>query len=87
MLLRPAQRVAEVSLQQAHDVEASAQEGYLAKPFAPAAWLRELPEAGDFSLVAKMAQAVGLASVEHFRNVYAERFGRRPSSPPYSSKP
>jgi transcriptional regulator GlxA family with amidase domain len=29
--------------------------------------------------VAEVVQAVGFASVKHFSNVYAERFGRRPS--------
>jgi transcriptional regulator GlxA family with amidase domain len=40
---------------------------------------RQLLEAGDFRLVAEVVQAVGFASVKHFSNVYAERFGRRPS--------
>lgn len=54
----------------------------------PAAWLRELRlaqarqllEAGDFGTVAQVAEAVGFASVKHFSNLYAERFGRRPSA-------
>ncbi|MBG8554193.1 hybrid sensor histidine kinase/response regulator transcription factor [Hymenobacter guriensis] len=53
----------------------------------PAAWLRELRlhqarqllEAGGFGSVAAVADAVGFASAKHFSNVYAERFGRRPS--------
>jgi DNA-binding response OmpR family regulator len=53
----------------------------------PAAWLRELRlhqarqllEAGSFGSVAKVADAVGFASAKHFSNLYAERFGRRPS--------
>ena len=53
----------------------------------PAAWLRELRlhqarqllEAGGFSSVAEVADAVGFTSAKHFSNVYAERFGRRPS--------
>ena len=53
----------------------------------PAAWLRELRldqtrqllEAGNFGSVAQVAEAVGFASAKHFSNVYAERFGRRPS--------
>jgi signal transduction histidine kinase/DNA-binding response OmpR family regulator/tetratricopeptide (TPR) repeat protein len=53
----------------------------------PAAWLRELRlhqarlllEAGGFGSVAAVADAVGFASAKHFSNLYAERFGRRPS--------
>jgi signal transduction histidine kinase/DNA-binding NarL/FixJ family response regulator/tetratricopeptide (TPR) repeat protein len=53
----------------------------------PAAWLRELRlsqarqllETGRFDSVAEVADAVGFASAKHFSNVYAERFGRRPS--------
>ena len=53
----------------------------------PAAWLRELRlhqarqllEAGGFGSVAEVADAVGFASAKHFNNLYAERFGRRPS--------
>jgi transcriptional regulator GlxA family with amidase domain len=53
----------------------------------PAAWLRELRlhqarqllEAGDFQSVAAVADAVGFASAKHFSNLYAERYGRRPS--------
>ena len=53
----------------------------------PATWLRELRlhqarqllEAGDFGTVAQVADAVGFASAKHFSNLYAERFGRRPS--------
>ncbi|MDO7849814.1 response regulator [Hymenobacter sp. M29] len=53
----------------------------------PAAWLRELRlnqarqllEAGGFGTVAAVAQAVGFATAKHFSNLYAERFGRRPS--------
>ncbi|MCR5887794.1 ATP-binding protein [Hymenobacter sp. J193] len=53
----------------------------------PAAWLREqrlhqarqLLEAGDFGTVAAVAEAVGFASAKYFSNLYAERFGRRPS--------
>jgi AraC-like DNA-binding protein len=53
----------------------------------PAAWLRELRlhharqllEAGDFGAVAAVAEAAGFASAKHFSNLYAERFGRRPS--------
>jgi signal transduction histidine kinase/DNA-binding response OmpR family regulator len=53
----------------------------------PAAWLREqrlhkarqLLEAGDFGTVVAVAEAVGFASAKHFGNVYAERFGCRPS--------
>ncbi|TDN39204.1 response regulator [Hymenobacter sp. UV11] len=53
----------------------------------PAAWLRELRlhqarqllEAGGFGTVAAVAGAVGFASAKHFSNLYAERFGRRPS--------
>ena len=53
----------------------------------PAAWLRELRlnqarqllEAGGFGSVAQVAEAVGFASAKHFSNLYAERFGRRPS--------
>lgn len=53
----------------------------------PAAWLRELRlhqarqllEAGGFGSVAAVAEAVGFASAKYFSNVYAERFGRRPS--------
>jgi signal transduction histidine kinase/DNA-binding response OmpR family regulator/tetratricopeptide (TPR) repeat protein len=53
----------------------------------PAAWLRELRlhqarqllEAGDFGSVAAVAEAVGFASAKYFGNLYAERFGRRPS--------
>ena len=53
----------------------------------PAAWLRELRlhqarqllEVGNFGTVAAVADAVGFASAKYFSNVYAERFGRRPS--------
>jgi DNA-binding response OmpR family regulator len=53
----------------------------------PAAWLRELRlnqarqllEAGYFGSVAAVADAVGFASAKYFSNLYAERFGRRPS--------
>jgi signal transduction histidine kinase/DNA-binding response OmpR family regulator len=53
----------------------------------PAAWLRELRlhqarqrlEAGGFGTVAAVADAVGFASAKYFSNLYAERFGRRPS--------
>ena len=53
----------------------------------PAAWLRELRlhqarqllETGGFGSVAAVADAVGFASAKHFSNVYAERFGHRPS--------
>jgi transcriptional regulator GlxA family with amidase domain len=53
----------------------------------PATWLRELGlyqarqllEAGGFGTVAAVAEAVGFASAQHFSNLYAERFGRRPS--------
>lgn len=41
------------------------------------AW--QLLEAGGFGTVAAMAEAVGFASAKHFGNLYAERFGRRPS--------
>jgi len=54
----------------------------------PAAWLRELRlhqarqllEAGNFGSVAAVADAAGFASAKHLSNVYAERFGRRPSN-------
>ena len=53
----------------------------------PSAWLRELRldrarqllEAGRFGSVAEVADAVGFGSAKHFSNVYAERFGRRPT--------
>ncbi|MCR5888647.1 response regulator [Hymenobacter sp. J193] len=53
----------------------------------PAAWLRELRlhqarqllEAGGFGTVTAVSDAVGFASAKHFSNLYAERFGRRPS--------
>lgn len=53
----------------------------------PAAWLRELRlhharqllEAGDFGTIAAVAAAAGFVSAKHFSNLYAERFGRRPS--------
>jgi DNA-binding response OmpR family regulator len=53
----------------------------------PAAWLRELRldqarqllEAGGFTSVAEVADAVGFASPKYFATLYAERFGRRPA--------
>jgi signal transduction histidine kinase/DNA-binding response OmpR family regulator len=63
----------------------------------PAAWLRELRldqarqllEDGVLATVAQVAEAVGFASAKHFSNVYAERFGRRPSDyyPPRGAAP
>ncbi|WP_216679813.1 helix-turn-helix domain-containing protein [Hymenobacter siberiensis] len=40
---------------------------------------RQRLEARDFGTVAQVADAVGFTSAKHFSNLYAERFGRRPS--------
>ncbi|WP_233635600.1 hybrid sensor histidine kinase/response regulator transcription factor [Hymenobacter setariae] len=53
----------------------------------PAAWLRELRltqarqlfEAGNFTSVAEVADAVGFGSPKYFATLYTERFGRRPA--------